>query len=262
VKRSATAVLVVAALWLATSCSEATSADPTANGATPEETASPTFTPAFIDPTPTTSPAPSFNAAPRATSPTQSQSNAPSGSDASASGTAAVPVPAPPAGLAGRVATLTIAAEAQAGTYDRDLFGGWIDADSDGCHSRCEVLEMERLAGGAWHSTYDGVSTTDPSSFDIDHMVPLAEAWRSGASNWDPARRVAFANDLAHPTSLIAVTASSNRSKGDRDPSVWMPPDQHYWCTYVDAWVSTKLTWGLAADPAEAAALSQHAASC
>jgi hypothetical protein len=64
-------------------------------------------------------------------------------------------------------------------------------------------------------------STTNASGFDVDHFVPLAEAWDSGAANWDSATRQAFANDLDFSMSLIAVTASSNRSKSDRDPAEW-----------------------------------------
>ena len=133
-------------------------------------------------------------------------------------------------------AGLRIEAEHARTGYDRDLFHHWIDADGDGCDTRDEVLIAESvttvqvsqpgctLSGGQWVSLYDGVQTTDPSTFDIDHMVPLAEAWDSGAWNWDAQQREAFANDLTHAEALIAVSASSNRSKGDQDPAEWQPP--------------------------------------
>jgi len=92
--------------------------------------------------------------------------------------------------------------------------------------------------------------------------VPLAEAWRSGASRWDPARRAAFANDLDAPQTLIAVTAATNRSKSDSDPSDWQPPNTSYWCTYASDWVAVKLRWGLTADPGEVRALTNMAAKC
>nr|WP_291837480.1 HNH endonuclease family protein [Candidatus Microthrix sp.] len=92
------------------------------------------------------------------------------------------------------------------------------------------------LPGGGWLSEYEGYSTPDESELDIDHLVPLAEAWRSGASRWDPARRAAFANDLDAPQTLIAVTAATNRSKSDSDPSDWQPPNTSYWCTYASDW--------------------------
>ncbi len=180
----------------------------------------------------------------------------------------APPTPAPPAGPAALVSQLTVAPEANSDSYDRDLFDHWIDADSNGCNTRCEVLAAERhaslpgLAGGGWLSAYDGYSTNDASEFDIDHMVPLAEAWRSGASQWSAERRRDYANDLGSPASLIAVTAATNRSKGDRDPAIWQPPNQAAWCSYVSDWASTKLRWGLTADQAEVNALTNMARGC
>ncbi|MGI8940084.1 MAG: HNH endonuclease family protein [Iamia sp.] len=159
---------------------------------------------------------------------------------------------------------LIAAPETTAPDYNRDLFGGdWIDADGDGCDTRCEVLEAERVeipvGQTGWVSLYDNYSTDDESELDIDHMVPLAEAWRSGASTWEPSQRIAYANDLDAPTSLIAVTAATNRSKSDKDPAQWQPPSDDAWCAYVDAWVTTKTRWALTADTAELAALRNMA---
>lgn len=161
--------------------------------------------------------------------------------------------------------SLTVAPEDRSG-YDRDLFTHWIDLDGNGCNSRFEVLiaeslqELEifgecELVGGEWVSVYDGVTTSDPSDFDIDHLVPLAEAWDSGASEWEPARREAFANALDTPEALVAVSASSNRSKSDKDPAEWLPPDESYWCEYATDWVSVKSQWELSVDDTEKAAL-------
>jgi Lamin Tail Domain/Protein of unknown function (DUF1524) len=156
---------------------------------------------------------------------------------------------------------LHIAPEGPRTGYDRSLFPLWIDADHDGCDARHEVLIAESVVpahvgagcavSGEWHSAYDGVTTTDASSFDIDHVVPLAEAWDSGASGWDPARRRDYANDLDHPETLRAVSAASNRAKGDDDPAAWKPPLRSDWCNYADDWISVKVTWNLTADPAE-----------
>ena len=66
----------------------------------------------------------------------------------------------------------------------------------------------------------------------------------------DEDRRV-DANELTNPQHLIAVTASANRSKGDRGPEEWRPPDEGYWCTYATDWVGVKVTWSLAATQAE-----------
>lgn len=130
------------------------------------------------------------------------------------------------------LAQLTVAPE-EPGGYDRDLFPHWITRN--GCTTRNRVLIDEStipvtrnssctVTAGRWYSQFDDVWVDVPRSLDIDHMVPLAEAWRSGARNWNESTRRAFANDLDDPRSLIAVTASSNRSKSDRDPANWLPP--------------------------------------
>src|SRR5205085_10550088 len=87
------------------------------------------------------------------------------------------------------------------------------------------------------------------SDLDVDHMVPLAEAWDSGARTWSTARRTAYANDLTDPRSLIAVSAGSNRSKGDQDPAEWTPSRNV--CNYVKQWVVVKTRWSLSVNEAE-----------
>ena len=170
------------------------------------------------------------------------------------------------------VATMTVATEVRTG-YDRDLFPLWIDADSDGCNTRYEVLIAEAttapsigsgcsLTGGRWYSYYDNVYWTLPSDLDIDHMVPLAEAWDSGARSWTTARRQAYANDLDDPRPLVAVTDNVNQSKGDRDPAEWMPSYSGATCRYVNEWVADKTRWRLTVDTAEKTALTSLAASC
>ena len=159
------------------------------------------------------------------------------------------------------------------GGYNRDLFADWYDADRNGCNTRKEVLIAESLdpvqigsgctiTGGRWFSIYDNVETTDSSKFDIDHMVPLSEAWDSGAWNWNADQRKHFANDLDQPFFLIAVTASSNRSKSDRDPAEWMPPNSGYHCEYVRIWIEIKRAWDLSVDQAEHNYLANKLASC
>ena len=159
------------------------------------------------------------------------------------------------------------------GGYNRDLFDDWYDADRNGCNTRKEVLIAESLdpvqigskcsiSGGRWFSIYDNVETTDSSKFDIDHVVPLSEAWDSGAWNWNADQRKHFANDLDQPFFLIAVTASSNRSKSDRDPAEWMPPNASYHCTYVRIWIEIKRAWDLSVDQAEHDYLARKLASC
>ena len=157
--------------------------------------------------------------------------------------------------------------------YDRSLFRHWIDEDGDGCNARREVLIAEAieaptigdrcdLIGGLWYSAFDGVTTDDDSSFDVDHMVPLSEAWDSGANEWSSERRRAFANDLDLPQALIAVSASSNRSKGDKDPADWLPPLRSYHCQYVEDWVRVKVKWELSVDQREFNAIRNLLATC
>lgn len=172
---------------------------------------------------------------------------------------------AAPATAADLLAAIPVQTDATA-AYNRAYFQHWIDADSDGCDTRREVLIAEAttaptvgsgcaLGGGSWYSAYDAVAVTDPSTLDIDHMVPLHEAWVSGAAGWTATDRRAFANDLAFDRSLIAVTASTNRSKSDRDPAEWMPPASGYACDYAVDWVAVKYRWHLWLDSAERASL-------
>jgi hypothetical protein len=167
---------------------------------------------------------------------------------------------------------LTVTGEHQRG-YDRAKFADWRDADGDGCDTRNEVLIKEAVDGplvsagcqlsrGVWFSKYDGVTTTDPSTFDIDHMVPLAEAWQSGAHRWTAGTRARFANDLRYGADLIAVTAHANRSKGEREPQDWMPERAAYRCTYLARWVAVKWRWQLRVDATEEDFLRSRLRSC
>jgi len=160
------------------------------------------------------------------------------------------------------LATIPIAAERGAG-YDRALFPHWLDVDGDGCNAREQVLKRDSVTlpqvdpidcfvyAGDWVSRYDGKRLSDRSAVDIDHVVALKEAWDSGAWAWSPAMRIAFANDTSDRRSLVAVSASSNRSKGDKDPSNWLPPRTAAVCGYLADWVAIKARWQLAMDVSE-----------
>ncbi|WP_420710854.1 HNH endonuclease family protein [Streptomyces sp. NRRL S-118] len=176
--------------------------------------------------------------------------------------------------LGAAVQQLDVANESREG-YTRDKFKHWnTGADpSDGCHTRNEVLLAEaveppavgagcRLTGGTWWSYYDKTEVAGPSGLDIDHMVPLAEAWDSGASAWTAKRREAYANDLGADPSLVAVTAQQNRQKADQDPATWLPLSKDAHCRYATEWTATKLRWNLSIDAAERRALSGLAARC
>ncbi|WP_030997671.1 HNH endonuclease family protein [Streptomyces sp. NRRL F-5630] len=170
------------------------------------------------------------------------------------------------------IAALETRAERRTG-YERAKFKHWIDEDRDGCNTRNEVLLSEaitapdksagcKLTGGTWRSAYDDTTINGPSGLDIDHFVPLAEAWDSGAYEWSAKDRERYANDLADDRSLIAVSAKTNRSKADQDPASWMPPAHSYRCTYVTTWTTVKTRWGLSIDTSEKAALERVAAEC
>ena len=174
-----------------------------------------------------------------------------------------------PVQAAGKI-TLVVAEDHDFG-YVRTLFKHWIDADMNGCNTRYEVLIAEAtlkptvgarcyLSGGKWKSPYDAKVFTNPTGLDIDHMVPLAEAWRSGAWAWTSAQRMEYANDMDDPRTLLAVTAGLNRSKGDKDVAQWLPPKAQ--CTYISNWIAVKSRFDLTVDQVEADFLITKIASC
>ena len=165
------------------------------------------------------------------------------------------------------ISTLPVAAERRRG-YDRDKFRHWIDADGDCQDTRDEVLRAESvievsgcdIATGRWRSYYDGEVWTDASDVDIDHLVPLAEAWDSGGRRWTAGTRARYANDLRDPRPLVAVTDDVNQSKSDQDPADWEPALGK--CRYLREWVAVKIRWRLAVDRAEKRQLRDRAANC
>ena len=182
---------------------------------------------------------------------------------------AALPTPVSAATARTYLASLTVATENRTG-YDRDLFPHWI-TQSGTCNTREVVLKRDgtnvvqdsacAATSGSWYSVYDGATWTVASDLDIDHVVALSEAWRSGANAWTTAQRQAFANDLTRPQ-LIAVTDNVNQAKGDLDPAEWLPSRTAYRCTYARAWVHVKYYWNLSIDSAEKSALQSVLNGC
>jgi hypothetical protein len=160
-----------------------------------------------------------------------------------------------------------IGPEASREGFDPALFGDWIDADGDGCDTRQEVLIRDAtvaptvgadcaLWGGEWRTRYASAQFAgDGGAVRIDHLVPLVEAWESGAHAWSPARRNAFYNDLDAPA-LIAAWAGSIEAKNGADPAQWLPPVLGRHCWYAQSWLDIKRKWGLTFDPAEWAAIT------
>ena len=167
------------------------------------------------------------------------------------------------------LAGLTVGDAHSMTSYSRERFPHWRSAGTN-CDVRDTVLKRDgknvkldgcNVTGGTWMSWYDGQTLSDPLKVDIDHMVPLANAWRSGADKWTDPQRSDFANDLDRPQ-LFAVSASSNRAKGDQDPSLWKPPSQDAWCTYAQDWITVKAHYKLSITAKEKDALASMLKSC
>ena len=160
--------------------------------------------------------------------------------------------------------TLSLAPENAVSDYDRSEFPHWDDEDGDGMNTRLEVLAVEKISGVGWYSRWDGVwyegeGGLSAPSFDIDHIVSLSEAWDSGASEWDPYDRDIFADDILN---LVAVSASSNRSKGARDAGEWLPPDPDGRCFLAIRVIQVKSKWELSVDQVEYEALRDLIEDC
>jgi hypothetical protein len=160
--------------------------------------------------------------------------------------------------------TLTVAIPNPPVKYNRARFRIW-DAQPGGCDTREVVIKRSgtgvitgaqcRIVSGTWVSPYDGRTFTVASQLDIDHLVPLGEAWVAGAWSWTDQQRESFANDLTDPQ-LLAVSASANREKGDKTPDKWKPALSSFWPTYATDWVMVKAKFKLSVTPTEKAALA------
>jgi hypothetical protein len=190
---------------------------------------------------------------------------------------ATTPVPVPVPGLTpstrDRLAVLEIDDHpGPNGEYRREDWPHWADVDGNGCDARQDALVAWslvpatvnhsgtcRVVAGSWVSPYDSIASNNPSDFDIDHLVPLENAFVSGGWQWGAVRRRAFAND---PHELVVASASSNRSKGSDAPDHWRPVNHEAWCAYSQGWVAVKSTWGLTVTTGERDALGQMLDTC
>ncbi|MFK4119918.1 HNH endonuclease family protein [Streptomyces longwoodensis] len=182
-----------------------------------------------------------------------------------------LPEPPPTEVVRKELAELTVAAPHAMTGYSRSKFPHWVTQYGT-CDTREVVLQRDgqdvvqddqcRAVSGVWYSAYDGKVSTKPSTeVDIDHVVPLANGWRSGADEWTTAKRRQFANDLTNPQ-LIAVSASSNRQKGDQSPDQWAPSLRSYWCTYARAWTHVKYVYALNITEPEKTKLDEMLDTC
>jgi hypothetical protein len=171
--------------------------------------------------------------------------------------------------------TLVVAAPYSASPYLRAAFGpDWVDADGDCHNTRAEVLMAETLDPvtfnpngctvntGRWVDPWDGFMSTRAADFQIDHTVPLADAWRSGASTWTSERRAAFAQNLDIADQLNALRGALNTAKSDKTPDQWKPPLRSSWCRYATVWVDVKVTWQLTVTLKEHDALAVMLGTC
>jgi hypothetical protein len=160
--------------------------------------------------------------------------------------------------------------------YDREDFPHWSDAQEFGWRvsdTACDVREAALIRdgqdvsvgegcdveSGRWLDPYTRNTYADPLDIDIDHVVPLANAHRSGASEWDETGREQFAND---PDNLLSVEDNANQEKGDKGPEAWKPPNRAIWCSYAKRWISVKSDYALTVNPQERTALKQMLSTC
>ena len=174
---------------------------------------------------------------------------------------------------------LTVAPPGSMAGYSREEFPHWAsdaagfgwkepDGSCDVRHAALirdgegvQIDEDCSITAGTWLDSYTGRTVTDSSEVEIDHVVPLANAWRSGASSaeWSTADREAYAND---PEALLSTDAGTNRTKGDKGPEAWKPPNHDYWCEYARRWIWIKSDWHLTVNPAEKSSLQQMLGTC
>jgi hypothetical protein len=170
--------------------------------------------------------------------------------------------------------TLTVKGKAPKTGYSRDSFGpAWFDVDGNNCNTRDDVLKrdlQERqmdgscrvLAGVLFPDPYTGAPirfVRGRSLVDIDHVVALGQAWESGAAQWSFPQRVRFAND---PLNLLAVSASANRQKGDREAAAWLPSNRGFRCAYIARQIAVKSKYKLSITSSEKAAMQRVLATC
>lgn len=163
--------------------------------------------------------------------------------------------------------------------YQRSEFGqAWADEDRNGCDTRNDILARDLarasfkegtrgcvVLSGVLAEPYTGSTIEfqrgqDTSALvQIDHVVALGDAWRSGAWQWDAASRQSFAND---PENLLAVDGQANQDKKAASADEWMPPDSGFHCEYATRQIGVKAKWGLSVTAAERAALARALAAC
>lgn len=181
-----------------------------------------------------------------------------------------------PASAGKTLKDLEVAPPGSMAGYDREDFPHWSDAREFGWRvpdSSCDVRDAALIRDGEelvieegcdveygrWRDPYTRQTFTDPLDIDIDHVVPLANAFRSGASGWNETQREEFAND---PNNLLSVEDNANQEKGDKGPEAWKPSNRAIWCSYAKRWIGVKSGYALTVNPQEKAALERMLSTC
>ena len=159
--------------------------------------------------------------------------------------------------------------------YDRGEWKHWVDEDGDCQDARQEVLIAEslveltfetdrkcRVETGRWWAPHLEHHLGNPSHVDVDHHVPLKNAHLSGGWKWDAAGKEEYANYLEEENHLVAISARHNRSKGNRGPEEWAPPDNMLWCDHATDWAQIKERWGLTMSPVESEIVMDMLGTC
>jgi hypothetical protein len=199
------------------------------------------------------------------------------GSAAAVTSDAAKTTPAWVNAALNKLETLNVKPGASMSGYSRDQFGAaWADVNHNDCNTRNDTLRRDLknetfkdakhciVLSGTLHDPYTGQTihfvrgAKTSSAVQIDHVVALADAWRTGAATWKPSRRLAYAND---PVVLLAVDGPANNAKGDDDASEWQPKSA-YKCRYVAKQVAIKTKYSLWVTAAEHDAIQQRLTSC
>lgn len=138
-------------------------------------------------------------------------------------------------------------------------FGTWIHgkSDSDCLNTRGKVLVRDSsvktelnsagctVIGGEWLDPYTDGKYQKASDIQIDHVVPLKNAYQNGAWKWDFKKRCLYGNFLANDFHLLSVMGHENMKKGDKGPEGYMPPAANFKCEYLQNWLKIKLIWQL-----------------
>ncbi|WP_133831469.1 HNH endonuclease family protein [Arthrobacter sp. AG258] len=175
--------------------------------------------------------------------------------------------------------TIQVKGRAPKTGYTRDEFGpAWADVDHNGCDTRNDILGRDLLdktfkpgtngcvvASGTLADKYTGtrigfVRGQDTSSrVQIDHIVPLSDAWQKGAQQLSEERRKEFAND---PLNLMAADGPTNAAKGGSDAATWLPPNKAFRCDYVARQTTVKAKYSLWVTPAEHDSIARTLKDC